>query len=138
MLYTYYFAKVKDLPSNTLPVAICTKPPTWWKGYYYGGLAPKYGFFQKWKQTHDNDYYVKCYNEQVLSHLTSEQVLLDIFKLFPIGIRRKLKDYSMNWWENPDIHVVLLCYEKSSDFCHRHLVAQWFQDNGIEVREWSE
>ena len=32
---------------------------------------------------------------------------------------------------------VLLCYEKSGDFCHRHLVANWLSDNlGIEVKEY--
>lgn len=33
--------------------------------------------------------------------------------------------------------VVLLCYEKPDDFCHRQLVAEWLQDKaGIEVKEY--
>ena len=30
---------------------------------------------------------------------------------------------------------VLLCYEKSDDFCHRHIIANWFKENGYECEE---
>lgn len=33
---------------------------------------------------------------------------------------------------------ILLCYEKSSDFCHRHLVGSWLKGNGFLVEEFSE
>jgi uncharacterized protein (DUF488 family) len=33
--------------------------------------------------------------------------------------------------------VILICYEKPSDFCHRHLVAKWFIENGINCEEFS-
>ena len=33
--------------------------------------------------------------------------------------------------------ICLMCYEKPSDFCHRHLVANWLNENGIECKEWS-
>ena len=33
--------------------------------------------------------------------------------------------------------VALCCYEKPSDFCHRHILAKWITDNtGIEVKEF--
>ena len=32
--------------------------------------------------------------------------------------------------------VVLLCYEKPGDFCHRQLVAAWMNKNGIVVEEY--
>ena len=35
--------------------------------------------------------------------------------------------------------IVLLCYEKSSDFCHRHILAEYINENidvfGVEVEE---
>lgn len=31
--------------------------------------------------------------------------------------------------------VALICYEKSSDFCHRHLVAEWLAQHGQTVQE---
>lgn len=35
-----------------------------------------------------------------------------------------------------DTHICLICYEKPSDFCHRHLVAEWLNECGFECREW--
>ena len=37
-------------------------------------------------------------------------------------------------------NIILLCYEKSTDFCHRHLVANWINENNtlrINIKEWS-
>jgi uncharacterized protein YeaO (DUF488 family) len=32
--------------------------------------------------------------------------------------------------------VTLLCYEKPTDFCHRHIVASWFEDEvGVKIPE---
>ena len=33
-------------------------------------------------------------------------------------------------------NIALVCYEKPEDFCHRHLVANWFRENGIQIKEW--
>lgn len=32
--------------------------------------------------------------------------------------------------------IALICYEKPSDFCHRHLVAEWLNQNGYRCDEW--
>ena len=32
--------------------------------------------------------------------------------------------------------IALICYEKPSDFCHRHLVAEWLNKNGFKCEEW--
>jgi len=40
-------------------------------------------------------------------------------KLDPVSVVEELKTKSQG---QP---VVLLCYEKSGSFCHRHLVAEW-------------
>ena len=39
------------------------------------------------------------------------------------------------WYNNKNFDIVLLCYEKPDEFCHRHLVAEWFNRNGIYVVE---
>ena len=72
----------------------------------------------KWKENHDNDYYIKCFNEQVLSKLSAIDVVLDFSRL----------SYGFNIGEND---ICLICYEKPSDFCHRHLVADWLNKNGF-------
>lgn len=122
MIYTSYFAKLKSLPKNVVPISICGKAPAWYKGLQYKKLAPKYDFFMKWKETHDNDYYIKCFNEQVLSKLDVSNVIRELIDLIPEDSIGKT--------------ICLVCYEKPSDFCHRHLVADWLNKNGFECKEW--
>ena len=77
----------------------------------------------KWKETHDNDYYIRCFNEQVLSKLNAYSVIMDLKHLC-----------NKSLWD--DVDICLICYEKPDDFCHRHLVAYWLIQNGIECEEW--
>ena len=83
MIYTSYFAKIKSLPEYIIPVSICAKVPTWYEGLQYKKLAPKYDFFMKWKENHDNDYYIKCFNEQVLNNLDIIKTLTELYNLLP-------------------------------------------------------
>jgi hypothetical protein len=134
MIYTSYFAKLKSLPDNIIPISICGKAPDWYKGLQYKKLAPKYDFFMKWKENHDNDYYVKCFNEQVLDKLNAERVVKELDNLLlnqttTIGYNGDLKEVP---------RIALICYEKPSDFCHRHLVADWLNKNGFECEEFTE
>lgn len=123
MIYTSYFAKLKSLPDNIIPISICGKAPDWYKGLQYKKLAPKYDFFMKWKENHDNDYYIKCFNEQVLSTLKADDV---VFELTDI----------VYYIKGTDMDIALICYEKPSDFCHRHLVADWLNQNGFKCEEY--
>lgn len=123
MIYTSYFAKLKDLPDNIIPISICGKAPDWYKGLQYKKLAPKYDFFMKWKETHDNDYYIKCYNEQVLNKLDVINVVRDLICIVPEDTTGE--------------YICLVCYEKPGDFCHRHLVADWLSKNGFECKEFT-
>lgn len=118
MIYTSYFAKLKSLPEDVVPISICGKAPDWYTGYQYKKLAPKYDFFMKWKETQDNDYYIDCFNKQVLNNLNVDEVLEELYKLS----------------NNKDI--VLLCYETPDKFCHRHLVADWLNKSGFHCEEY--
>lgn len=120
MIYTSYFAKLKSLPKDVLPVSICGKAPSWYTGLQYKKLAPKYDFFMEWKQNHDNDYYIKCFNDKVLGEIDVLTVLRNL-----IGMMNS--EYK---------HIVLVCYEKPADFCHRHLVSEWLRNNDIECEEY--
>ena len=124
MIYTSYFAKLKSLPENIIPISICGKAPDWYKGLQYKKLAPKYNFFMEWKKNHDNDYYIKCFSEQVLDKLTALTVMTDL-----INLVNSTEDHIGK-------EIALICYEKPSDFCHRHLVAEWLNSNGIQCKEW--
>ena len=118
MLYTSYFAKLNKLPDNIVPISICGKAPDWYSGLQYKRLAPRFDMFMEWKRTHDNEYYIKEYSRLVTSGLDTSKVAKDLYDL------------------SGGKDVALLCYEKPSDFCHRHLVAEWFSNNGIPCTEY--
>ena len=127
MLFTCYFAKIKDLPKDVLPISISGKAPEWYNGLEYKKLAPKYKFFKKWKCDHDDEKYIKSYHEQVLGMTNVLSVLRDLKELV---IKARVND---------DIdykHIALICYEKPSDFCHRHIDAEWLTQNGVKCKEY--
>ena len=92
-----------------------------YNGDCYPSLAPKLSF---WKVWHENigkideeenvKYYINEYWREVLSSLDPEKVYREL-------------DYS-----------VLLCYEDNNLFCHRHIVAAWFEILlGVDIPEMS-
>lgn len=113
-MFTGYFAKLKDYQKADLtPISIAGKCPSWYHGAEYKKLAPVWSFFSEWKNgSHkgDNEYYIKNFNELVLDKLDPAQVIKELEEFTGVS-----KD-----------KIILLCYEKPSDFCHRHLVADWF------------
>ena len=122
MIYTSYFAKLKELENhNIIPISICAKAPDWYKGLQYKELAPKYGFFMEWKKNHNNNYYIEHFQKEVLDGLDAVTVIKELNYLVP-NVNGK--------------DIALICYEKPSDFCHRHLVAEWLNQNGFKCEEW--
>lgn len=122
MIYTSYFEKLKELEKyNIIPISICGKAPDWYKGLQYKKLAPKYKFFMEWKKNHDNDYYIEHFRSEILDGLDAEIVIKELNYLVP-NVNGK--------------DIALICYEKPSDFCHRHLVAEWLNKNGFRCDEW--
>ena len=121
-IYTSYFAKVKSIPDDIIPIAICGGIPFYWKGLWYKKVAPSIKFFTEWKQNHDNDFYVEHFNAEVLAKHTPDEVVSELFAL-----------------ANGADKICLICYEKPGDFCHRHLVADWLNATGkYNVQEWVE
>lgn len=124
-MYTGYFAKIKTYEkAGLIPIAICGGIPNWYKGLWYKKLAPKWSFFNEWKNgtehKGDNDYYIQHFNNEVLDKLSVSLVVEDLQKI------ANTKDTNK---------IILLCYEKPGDFCHRHLVADWLTKNGLKTIE---
>jgi len=124
-MYTGYFAKIKTYEkAGLIPIAICGGIPNWYKGLWYKKLAPKWSFFNEWKNgaehKGDNDYYIHHFNNEVLDKLSVSLVVEDLQKI------ANTKDTDK---------IILLCYEKPGDFCHRHLVADWLTKNGLKTIE---
>ena len=120
MIYTSYFANLRNIPSDIVPISICGKAPDWYSGLQYKKLAPKWKFFKVYKETGNEEYYVKHYYKEVLDKLLASDVVYDLYK------KSNGKD------------IVLLCYEKPNEFCHRHLVAKWLRYYHFSCEEWSE
>ncbi len=125
MIYTTYFAKLKSLPNNIIPISICGKAPSWYTGLQYKKLAPKFDFFMKWEKTQDNDYYIEHFQKEVLDVLDPFDVIREI--------EDKICDGKIIL---SPINFALVCYEKQGDFCHRHLVARWLIAQGINCKEY--
>ena len=106
-IYTSYFAMLRRIPDNIVPISICLKAPYWYKGIQYKTLAPTGDIFSQHKANPNEDLYTTRFNHEVLGVLDREQVVREIERL------------------GDGNDVVLLCYEKSTSFCHRHLVAAW-------------
>lgn len=136
MIYTSYFAKLKSLPDNIVPISICAKAPDWYNGLQYKKLAPKYDFFMEWKKTHNNYYYIKCFKEQVTDQLDVYETVYELYE--KIGIYLDDEGVSFSSESANEKHICLICYEKPVDFCHRHLVAKWLNDNNFKCKEWHE
>ena len=89
------------------------------KGKAISQLAPKREFWKVWhnnigkiSEIENTKYYIREYYKQVL---------------YNVDILQLLKNE-----ENP----ILLCYESSCDFCHRHILAEYINIKyGIEVKE---
>lgn len=136
MIYTTYFANLKNLDHETCcPIAICGKSPDGYKGLEYKKLAPKWWFFKEWKENHDDDFYIENFNKEVLGVTSPQRVMMDIRNLIAFVYGLDSVSFGDRWWEKVPYDIYLVCYEKPGDFCHRHLVADWFTANGIEVKE---
>lgn len=111
-VFTGNYANCKS--GNLVSISLDKGKSAGFQGNSYIALAPKKDFFRTWKdnkallsEDENNLYYMKEFYNRVLSNLDPKKVLED------------LNGFGDN--------VVILCYENSSDFCHRHLVAAWLE-----------
>lgn len=118
VIYTSYFANLRKLPFDLTPISISIYPPKGWKGLEYKVLAPSASILAEWKRDGDCKKYIDRYHEDILSKLDPQKIVSDLYQL-----------------AGEDKRIVLVCYEKSTDFCHRHLVAEWLEKHGFSVAE---
>jgi len=120
MIFTGYYAKLNQYKTLGLePIAISGKRPNFYEGLYYPDFAPRYWMYQRWK---DKDITNEGYTIEYKNYLNT---------LDKEEIRKDFESYN-----GEGNHCILLCYEKPHDFCHRHVLAEWLEENfGWRIEE---
>lgn len=119
MIYTSSHSYCDTNKYNTYAISGNRGKDANYEGKYYSKLAPKLVFWKVWhnnigkvSKVDNNKYYINEYYNQVLKNLDVEEVYKELN------------------------NSILLCYENNKDFCHRHIVAAWFEIMlGIKVDE---
>lgn len=112
-IYTGNFGNIKKYREAGIIAVSIARFARYFKGPSMMELAP-YPHMLKMSEQE----YTPMFKREMLGKITSQEVKT---KLEEIGGGKD---------------VVLLCYEKEGDFCHRHLVSEWLQSElGIEVKE---
>lgn len=113
-VYTSYLAKAK---SAVNPICIAYKRPHFWQGLMYTALGPSEQLLHAYKAGRVNERgYTRQFVAQ-LDKLDADIIVQDLARL--AGSET----------------FTLVCYEKPSSFCHRHLVARWLARYGYKVHQ---
>jgi len=116
MIYTSYFSSRKYKPEDGISIA---RWAPFWHGSNFSALAPSEELLKWWKSL-SSEVREKADTKQHYANIYREQILN---KLNPAEIAQVLEGKT------------LLCFEKSEDFCHRHIVAKWLREAGFECEE---
>ncbi len=112
MILTSYFSNWRKFPENTKTISVSRFPPKWAKfDEQLNELAPSSNLLMRYKNNEINE---EDYEREYLIQLSQ----LNVF-----DIAAKIQG------------SVLLCFEKSGEFCHRNLIRKWLKENGIESEE---
>ena len=114
---TGYFGQLKRyIEAGYTPVCIARGKPRWFHGEQLQELAPSRPLLHAWG------------NRITDKNVWRRKFLQELEAVDPKRILRELPD-----------KAVLLCYEKAEehdDWCHRHMVAEWFHHKtGIQIDE---
>jgi len=97
-------------------ISISKKPPAWFTLPHkiYKPLCPSWKLVMNYKSGQiTKEQYTQYYHEEILDSLDPARTYQELGE-----------------------NAVLLCWEKSNQFCHRHIVAKWLMDNlNIEITE---
>ena len=121
IIFTSYLSNVAKLNKMRFkPIFIASRWPSNIQLFdEYKVLAPSLKLIGSYiRKEITEEEYTPIYCEY-LSTLTPSNVISDLYNF----CRKK---------ESP----VLICYEKPGDFCHRHLVSDWLNENGFICTEY--
>lgn len=99
-----------------MAISISRYSPRWFSGPELKQLAPTGAMLKMSQQDYDINF------DRILDQLDSTTVLNDI---------RKVAE------EHGATSVALCCYEVPTDFCHRHVVAKWLnEEQATDIKEF--
>lgn len=116
-IYTSYFAKAAILrKAGIIPIGIALWPPRFFRGTSMKQVAPR-RYMLNDKLTDAE--YEAMYRNDVLRLVDARGFIADLERA------------------SQGMDVALCCFEKPGDFCHRHILAQWLNEQtGVKVREF--
>jgi len=120
--YTSYYANFKNIPTNFVCVGISRSCPD---GFEDGGypnflfvkdniLAPDSALLEDFKAGRETE---DGYKRRYIEHFLDQFGYYKKFKSFEDFVAALEKEYGDKYEA-----MVFLCYEKPSDFCHRHIL----------------
>ncbi len=119
LILTTYFSKINKVPEDYTKLIITRFPPKWFdiskypNTYLVKSLAPSQKLLLEYKKNNNWCWYVEnFYNEM------DQKTLKKLSNVLHEGKK-----------------VCLICYEKDYEHCHRSLIGQYFQEEGIEWEE---
>lgn len=110
---SYYGRRLRDLPVRTIQVGISAKIPGWFEGPVVSYLAPSTAI-------------------RMMGVGKFEEPYRELIKKRRYEIEKRLRDFEGN-------DIIMLCYEKDRNECHRKIAAEVLEEWGYDVRgEWGE
>lgn len=114
-IYTSYFSNMREInKQGIIPINIALWPPRFFAGKSIRYVAPTKSIL---KDTKSDEEYIRRYKAEILAALNIKKLLLDIEEI------------------SGGKDVALLCYEKPGELCHRHLLAEYMNEQGCDVHE---
>ena len=140
MIYTSYYGKMSKFPDNMIPISISQGVPKWYKGNVFKELAPSWDILMEYKnstgsESEKEQRYNERYVKEILNKSTPLKTITRLENFLPESIKKEFLSSYVPIWGRSNIHIVLLCYEKEENFCHRQLVSEWFNHANIPCKE---
>ncbi|WP_292473800.1 DUF488 family protein [Methanosphaera sp.] len=117
-IYTSYFANWHNFPEGSIIVSITRFAPKGWNGLELRSCAPSEGLLRDYKNGNIDEY---IFEQRYIMQLNKDS-----------NLRERIKAVLNELVKKND--VILCCYEKKGDFCHRNILSKWLSPD-IEINE---
>lgn len=118
-LQTSYFARTRMISPEFVQCSIALYPPRWFKGHQYTKLAPSISLLEDYRY------------HGLSKELYTDRYMTQLNELDPQRVYQEMLELAQG---NP---LLWFCWERSNEFCHRHLAATWLMAAipGLQITE---